>query len=148
MIKQYRLTIDPEWVRFSFPVDSQKTVLVRCRFSAQGVGTPSPFARPGSIRRPKPSLLSPQDPRYTEVLDYLRYLTDYYSLNAVFKTDGDEIVRPVALNRRRSRDLAARLVLLRRSELAVGATLMGGPYPPVAAGVRGENHDPQLNPAP
>ena len=37
-------------------------------------------------------LLSPQDPRYTEVLDYLRYLTDYYSLNAVFKTDGDEIV--------------------------------------------------------
>ena len=37
-------------------------------------------------------LLSPQNPRYTEVLDYLRYLTDYYSLNAVFKTDGDEIV--------------------------------------------------------
>ena len=39
------------------------------------------------------------------------------------------------------RGLAAWLVLLRRCALGVGATLMGGPYPLVAAGVRGENHD-------
>jgi poly-gamma-glutamate capsule biosynthesis protein CapA/YwtB (metallophosphatase superfamily) len=91
LIKQYRLTIDPEWVRFSFPVDSQKTVLVRCQFSAQGVERVA--LRPAWINpQAQAELLSPQDPRYTEVLDYLRYLTDYYSLNAVFKTDGDEIV--------------------------------------------------------
>jgi hypothetical protein len=91
LIKQYRLTIDPEWVRFSFPIDSQKTVLVRCQFSAQGVERV--VLRPAWINpQAQAELLSPQDPRYTEVLDYLRYLTDYYSLNAVFKTDGDEIV--------------------------------------------------------
>jgi poly-gamma-glutamate capsule biosynthesis protein CapA/YwtB (metallophosphatase superfamily) len=91
LIKQYRLTIDPKWERFSFPVDSQKTVLVRCRFSAQGVERVA--LRPAWINpQAQAELLSPQDPRYTEVLDYLRYLTDYYSLNAVFKTDGDEIV--------------------------------------------------------
>jgi poly-gamma-glutamate synthesis protein (capsule biosynthesis protein) len=91
LIKQYRLTIDPEWVRFSFPVDSQKTVLVRCQFSAQGVERVA--LRPAWINpQAQAELLSPQDPRYAEVLDYLRYLTDYYSLNAVFKEDGDEIV--------------------------------------------------------
>ena len=91
LIKQYRLTIDPEWERFSFPVDSQKTVLVRCQFSAQGIDRVA--LRPAWINpQAQAELLSPQDPRYAEVLDYLRYLTDYYSLNAVFTTDGDEIV--------------------------------------------------------
>lgn len=91
LIKQYRLTLDPEWVRFSFPVDSQKTVLVRCEFSSSGFQRVA--LRPAWINpQAQAELLAPDDPRFDEVVDYLRFLTDYYELNARFDVDGDEVV--------------------------------------------------------
>jgi poly-gamma-glutamate capsule biosynthesis protein CapA/YwtB (metallophosphatase superfamily) len=91
LIKQYRLTIDPDWVRFSFPIDSQKTVLVRCEFSSSGFQRVA--LRPAWINpQAQAELLAPDDPRFDEVVDYLRYLTHYYELNARFDVDGDEVV--------------------------------------------------------
>jgi hypothetical protein len=91
LIKQYRLRIDPNWERFSFPVDSQKTVLVRCVFSSAGFERVA--LRPAWINpQAQAELLSPQDPRFTEVVDYLRYLTDYHELSAQFEVDDAEVV--------------------------------------------------------
>jgi poly-gamma-glutamate synthesis protein (capsule biosynthesis protein) len=111
LIKQYRLTVDPQWERFSFPIDSQKTVLVRCQFSAAGFERVA--LRPAWINpQAQAELLSPLDTRYAEVVDYLRYLTNYYSLNARFEVEGEEVIVTAAPDK--AGESAARLAPVTR----------------------------------
>jgi poly-gamma-glutamate synthesis protein (capsule biosynthesis protein) len=91
LLKQYNLTIDPRWERFAFPVDSQKTVIVKCTLANGGierVGLLPAWINPQA----QAELVTAGDPRSGEVLEYLRWLCDYHSLETTFCRDGDEIV--------------------------------------------------------
>ena len=91
LIKQYNLTIDPRWERYAFPVDSQKTVIVKCTLTDGQLGRVSLI--PAWINpQAQTEVLAAADPRSDEVLSYLRYLCDYYSLDTPLGMDGDEIV--------------------------------------------------------
>jgi poly-gamma-glutamate capsule biosynthesis protein CapA/YwtB (metallophosphatase superfamily) len=91
LLKQYNLEIDPRWVRYAFPVDSQKTALVRCTLArgvVERVALVPAWINPQAQAEP----VSAADPRFEEVLAYLRWLCDYYSLDTRLHADGDEIV--------------------------------------------------------
>ena len=91
LLKQYNLRIDPHWVRYAFPVDSQKTVLVKCTLAE---GTIERVALLPAWINPEAQaeLVPAADPRSDEVLEYLRWLCDYYSFDTKLSRDGDEIV--------------------------------------------------------
>ena len=91
LIKQYSLTIDPRWERYAFPVDSQKTVIVKCTLAGghiERVALLPAWINPQA----QAELLSADDPRSDDVLDYLRWLCAYYGLDTPLARDGDEIV--------------------------------------------------------
>jgi poly-gamma-glutamate capsule biosynthesis protein CapA/YwtB (metallophosphatase superfamily) len=91
LLKQYDLEIDPRWVRYAFPVDSQKTVIVKCTLTAGGIERVSLL--PAWINpQAQAELVGEADPRSGEVLSYLRWLCDHYSLDTKFSREGDEIV--------------------------------------------------------
>jgi poly-gamma-glutamate synthesis protein (capsule biosynthesis protein) len=91
LLKQYNLEIDQRWGRYAFPVDSQKTVLVKCTLASgavERVALVPAWINPEA----QAEVLSAADPRSDEVLAYLRYLCDYYSLDTTLTRDGDEFV--------------------------------------------------------
>jgi poly-gamma-glutamate capsule biosynthesis protein CapA/YwtB (metallophosphatase superfamily) len=91
LLKQYNLEIDPRWVRYAFPVDSQKTTLVKCTLAdgaIERVALVPAWINPQAQAEP----VSAADPRHDEVLTYLRWLCDYYSLGTGLRREGDEIV--------------------------------------------------------
>jgi poly-gamma-glutamate capsule biosynthesis protein CapA/YwtB (metallophosphatase superfamily) len=91
LIKQYNLIIDPLWERYAFPVDSQKTVVVKLtldRGRIERVALLPAWINPQA----QAELVSADDPRSNDVLAYLEWLCDYYKFDTSFAREGDEIV--------------------------------------------------------
>ena len=98
LLKQYNLSIDPRWERYAFPVDAQKTVLVKCTL-AHGTITRVALVPAWINPQAQAEPLAADDPRGDEVLAYLRWLCDYYSLDTTLCRDGAEIVIDTAERR-------------------------------------------------
>ena len=93
---RHLLSLHPGWEpdiggMFNFPPDSRKTMLVRCDISRDGVSRVG--FRPGHIdRMAVPELLSPDDARFAEVVDYVREISEHAGLETRFTVDGDFVL--------------------------------------------------------
>lgn len=88
--------LHPDWKidfgsNYNFPPDSQKTMVVKCLFNKEGISRVSLL--PAFIdRTADPQILAASDPRFSEVLDYLREITTDQKLSASFRIEGDEVM--------------------------------------------------------
>ncbi|WP_458782284.1 CapA family protein [Arthrobacter sp. D3-16] len=96
------LALNPGWVpnfnsTFNFPPDSRKTIVAKLTIEdgkLSGVGF-----LPGWINdNSQTELLNGEDPRFDQVVDYMRTITREAGLDTDYKVEGAE-VRPVSLNR-------------------------------------------------
>ncbi|MFC4855912.1 CapA family protein [Actinophytocola glycyrrhizae] len=90
------LRLHPGWEpdldsTYNFPPDSRKTVLVRCAIE-RGEITSVGFSPADISRRSVPELLSPADPRFTDVVDYLAAAGADQGLDTVFTVEGDHVL--------------------------------------------------------
>ncbi|MBI4526946.1 MAG: CapA family protein [Deltaproteobacteria bacterium] len=89
----YWYRIDPEYMpprgRYHFPVDSEKTLLVKAVFGKHEVKRVS-FLPAFINHRAQPETLKRDDPRFAEVLNYMEWVSDQYPHR--FRIDQNEIV--------------------------------------------------------
>jgi poly-gamma-glutamate capsule biosynthesis protein CapA/YwtB (metallophosphatase superfamily) len=87
--------LNPDWRvdltgLYNFPEDSRKTVIVKIRLGGGKITGVSLL--PAYInRQAQPRLLTPEDPLFGEVSDYLAGITRQADLNGAFELDGDEL---------------------------------------------------------
>ncbi|MGM7699111.1 CapA family protein [Microbacterium sp. A84] len=92
---RHLLSLHPGWEpdiggMFNFPPDSRKSIIVDCDVDAAGVSRVR--FRPVWIdRMAVPTLLAPSDPRFAEVVDYLRGASDAAGLTTSFVVEGDQV---------------------------------------------------------
>jgi len=85
--------LSPEWQPnfdslYNFPPDSRKTMIVRAELGKDGVASLAIY--PALINdQAQAEVLSPDDPRFTEVVDYLQWCCDDQNLNTLIRPDGD-----------------------------------------------------------
>ncbi|MBA3011719.1 MAG: CapA family protein [Proteobacteria bacterium] len=90
-IGHYSWEVDPEYPSYAFPVDSQKSILVRCKIVDGSIRRIS-FQPLWMTKAGQPEPLSASDPRNEDVLGYIKYLCQDQGLDTTFVRDGDEIV--------------------------------------------------------
>jgi poly-gamma-glutamate synthesis protein (capsule biosynthesis protein) len=88
-------TLHPNWQpdfdsTYNFPPESSRTIVVKCVIAAGGVKQVS-FLPAYINRNSQPELLSCADPRFSEVVDYMREITDSQGLNGQFIVAGGEV---------------------------------------------------------
>lgn len=82
---------EPEYAGYRFPADSRKTILVRCLIADRKIQKVSVL--PAYINgRAQPQVLKRDDPRFDEVVDYLKKVTMHHHLPARFPIEGAEAV--------------------------------------------------------
>ncbi|MCK6068055.1 MULTISPECIES: CapA family protein [Microbacterium] len=92
---RHLLSLHPGWEpdiggMFNFPPDSRKSIIVDCDIDERGVS--GVRLRPVWIdRMAVPEILAPDDPRFAEVVDYLRGASSAAGLDTTFTVDGDEV---------------------------------------------------------
>jgi poly-gamma-glutamate capsule biosynthesis protein CapA/YwtB (metallophosphatase superfamily) len=92
---RHLLSMHPGWEpdiggMFNFPPDSRKSMIVSCDIDASGVSNVR--FRPVMIdRMAVPEALIASDPRFDEVLDYVRTITADADLETGFRVEGDHI---------------------------------------------------------
>ena len=82
---------DPEYPSYFLPRDSRKTVVARCVIvdgSIKSVSFLPTYINPQS----QPEILSSQNPRFAEVVEYMQQITSDQGLAAEFRVQGDEVV--------------------------------------------------------
>ncbi|WP_403022120.1 CapA family protein [Salinibacterium sp. GXW1014] len=93
---RHLMSLHPGWEpdiggMFNFPPDSRKSMVVSCEIDASGVS--GLRFRPVMIdRMAVPEILPSSDPRFSEVLDYVRTITADAGLDTTFTVDGDDIL--------------------------------------------------------
>lgn len=87
--------LHPEWIpdfnsRYNFPPDSRRSVIVRAKINKQGVGEVSIL--PVFIdTQAEPDILTAVDPRFTDVVDYLRDISEDQGFTTQFIRAGDRV---------------------------------------------------------
>lgn len=82
---------DPEYPSYFLPRDSRKTIVAKCVISGGNIKVVSFF--PAYINpQSQPEILSPQDPRFKEVVEYMRQITEDQNLTADFQVQNGEVV--------------------------------------------------------
>jgi poly-gamma-glutamate capsule biosynthesis protein CapA/YwtB (metallophosphatase superfamily) len=82
---------DPEYVNYKFPVDSRRTMMINCTIVDRQLRRVA--VRPAYINpHAQPLLLSREDKRFDEVVDYLKFATTFNGLPADFSVVNDEVV--------------------------------------------------------
>uniref|UniRef100_A0A7C2K1N3 CapA family protein n=1 Tax=candidate division WOR-3 bacterium TaxID=2052148 RepID=A0A7C2K1N3_UNCW3 len=82
---------DPEYPSYFMPRDSRKTIIAKCIFTKESIKKVSfipAYINPQS----QPEILSYEDPRFNEVVEYLREITKEQGLKAEFCVEKDEVV--------------------------------------------------------
>jgi len=87
----HRWEVDPEYPTYAFPIDSQKTMLVKCTISNKKIQRVA-FLPLWMNTKGQPEPLSETDPRNEEVFSYMKRLCKDQELDTRFIRDGDEIV--------------------------------------------------------
>jgi poly-gamma-glutamate synthesis protein (capsule biosynthesis protein) len=94
------LELHPGWEpdldsSYNFPHDSRKTVVVEAELGSDGVRRLG--FRPAYISRQSvPELLEPADPRFAEVVDYLREIDASQGIVTDYEAEGDVVFLPAA----------------------------------------------------
>jgi poly-gamma-glutamate capsule biosynthesis protein CapA/YwtB (metallophosphatase superfamily) len=89
--RQYGLKTDPEYTTYAFPIDAQKTGMVKCTIKDKKI------ARVGFIpaminKNSQPEPLKATDPRGDKVLEYIKWANDTQGIETKFRRQDDEIV--------------------------------------------------------
>ena len=87
----YGWEMDPEYPTYGYPIDAQKTILVRCTIAGKKMQRVA-FQPLWVNKKAQPELLSGSDPHSDKVYDYMRWLCRDQKLDTKFSRDGDEIV--------------------------------------------------------
>ncbi|WP_300458138.1 CapA family protein [Desulfobacula sp.] len=90
-IGHYSWEVDPEYPTYAFPIDSQKSILVRCRIVDKKIERVA-FQPLWMTKKGQPEPLSQSDPRNEDVYRYMKYLCEDQRLDTNFVREGDEIV--------------------------------------------------------
>lgn len=92
---RHLLSLHPGWEpdiggMFNFPPDSRKSMIVSCDIDSTGVA--GVRYRPVMIdRMAVPELLKASDPRFAEVVDYVRTISADAGLDTTFTVEGDDV---------------------------------------------------------
>ena len=86
-----RYEVDPDYPTYAFPIDSQKTILVKCNIAAKKIQRVA-FLPLWMNKNGQPESLSRSDPRSDEVSHYMEWLCKDQRLYTKFLRDGDEVV--------------------------------------------------------
>jgi poly-gamma-glutamate capsule biosynthesis protein CapA/YwtB (metallophosphatase superfamily) len=89
-------TLNANWVPdfdslYNFPADSRMTVVVK--LTAEGGALAAVSLLPAFVNRDaQPEILPSTDPRFAQVVDYLRQISDQAELHTRFSVEGDEVL--------------------------------------------------------
>jgi poly-gamma-glutamate capsule biosynthesis protein CapA/YwtB (metallophosphatase superfamily) len=83
--------IDPDYPTYPFPADSRKTILVKCILSNKQIERVS-FLPTMVNKQSQPYLLSRNDKRFDEVVNYIKKITAQQGLNTKYTIEGDEVM--------------------------------------------------------
>ena len=97
-VKALRKVLNPDWnppypdyPSYPFPPDSRKTIIAKCMVSNKEVRKFS-FLPAYINNASEPEILSSQDKRFGEVLNYVEEISRDQGLHTSFTVDGDEVV--------------------------------------------------------
>jgi len=91
MRQRYPWDVDPGYTGYGYPVDSRKTMIVRCLISRKGIEKVSFL--PALINKDaEPEILRVGDGRFKDVVDYLSSVSKIEKLESRLTTSGDEVV--------------------------------------------------------
>ncbi len=82
---------DPDYPGYQFPVDTRKTLVAKCAVSDGRVQRVS-FLPAFINRDAQPEILSRQDDRFGQVINYVKGITESQGLRTNFSLEGDEVV--------------------------------------------------------
>ena len=89
-IGHYGWEVDPEYPTYAFPIDSQKSILVKVYIKDKKIQKIN-FIPLWMTKRGQPEPLHHSDPRSEEVLNYMKWLCKDQALDTEFIREGDEI---------------------------------------------------------
>lgn len=89
--KLYNVEFDPEYTKYPFPKDSQKTILGKCIISNKKIKKVS-FFPVYHNKNSEPELMPSDDKRHKEIMEYMKWLCKDQDLNTQFSQEGDEVV--------------------------------------------------------
>lgn len=82
---------DPEYPTFFMPPDARKTIIAKCVIANRKIKTISFF--PTYInKQSQPEVLDSSDPRFMEVIDYIREISASQGLETKFTVSGEEVM--------------------------------------------------------
>ncbi len=87
----YNWEVDPEYPTYAFPIDSKKSVLIKCNIANKRIQRVA-FLPLWINKKAQPELLSRSDPRSDEVYQYMEWVCKEQRLNTKFSREGDEVV--------------------------------------------------------
>ncbi len=87
----YRYQTDPEYTNYAMPIDSQKTILVKCDIVDKKIQRIA-YLPLWINRKGEPEPISRSDPRSEEHFRYMEWLCKDQWLNTRFSREGDEVV--------------------------------------------------------
>ena len=82
---------DPEYPTYFMPPDSRKTLIAKCAIASKRVKRVS-FLPTLINKQSQPKVLSADDPRFQEVVDYIEAITQDQALGARFTIQGNEVL--------------------------------------------------------
>ncbi len=82
---------DPEYPTYFMPPDSRKTLIAKCEIASKRVKRVS-FLPTLINKQSQPKVLSADDPRFQEVVDYIEAITQDQALGARFTIQGNEVL--------------------------------------------------------
>lgn len=82
---------DPEYPTYFMPPDSRKTIIAKCEIASKRVKRVS-FLPTLINKQSQPQVLSADDPRFQEVVDYIEAITQDQALGARFTIQGNEVL--------------------------------------------------------
>lgn len=82
---------DPEYPTYYLPADSRKTMIVKIQVAGGSLERVS-FLPVAVNRQSQPEILDPGDPRFAEVVDYMREITRDQALDGEYVVDGNEVL--------------------------------------------------------
>lgn len=90
-IGHYSWEVDPEYPTYAFPIDSLKSILVRCKIIDKKIQQVA-FQPLWMTKKGQPEPLLQSDPRNEEVFQYMKYLCRDQRLDTRFARKGDKII--------------------------------------------------------
>ena len=91
LMEIYNWKPDPDYLGYGMPVDSRKTIIVKCVLNEGGIERVS-FLPAYINRNAEPEIMLPEDNRFDEVIKYMRQITQSQGLNSTYTVKGTEVV--------------------------------------------------------